>query len=65
MSKTQKPNKGGRPKVDTEAVTLRISREILGRLDEWRAQQRPIPSRQDAIRAMVEATLRMMGDDDK
>lgn len=57
MSKTSRPNKGGRPRVDTEAVTVRMHKLFLERLDDWRAEQRPIPSRPEGIRRFAEIGL--------
>lgn len=53
MSKTQKPNKGGRPPVDTEAVTLRLPREIIDVLETYRREQEIIPTRPEAIRQIL------------
>lgn len=36
---------------------MRVSQKWLERIDEWRAQQKPIPSRAEAIRRLVEAAL--------
>lgn len=37
---------------------MRVSQQWLERIDEWRARQKPIPSRAEAIRRLVEAGLR-------
>ncbi len=39
---------------------VRLPSVLLARIDEWRAQQRPIPTRPAAIRAFVEAGLRLV-----
>jgi hypothetical protein len=57
-----KKSKIGRPPVDTEAVTVRMQRSVLDRLDTWRAAQRPIPTRPDAIRHFVEVGIEAMHD---
>jgi hypothetical protein len=57
-----KPKKG-RPPVDTEPVNVRLPVALLERIDEWRAQQRPIPTRPAAIRAFVEAGLHLVEKD--
>lgn len=36
---------------------MRVPVEFLQRVDEWRAQQRPIPSRTEAVRRLTEAAL--------
>lgn len=59
MSETPK-NRGGRPRVDATPVTVRIPPVLLAELDEWRAEQHPIPTRPEAIRYIVEATIRML-----
>lgn len=55
MSETK--NKGGRPPADTEPLTVRMPRADLTRIDQWRAGERPIPSRPEAIRYMVHEWL--------
>lgn len=60
MSDTPRPkaNIGGRPRVDSEAVSLRIRRPQLAKLDAWIAEQpKPRPSRPEAIRRLLEALL--------
>lgn len=49
---TKKPKKG-RPAVDTEAVNLRLPREILDKIEEYRRKQDDIPTRQEAIRLII------------
>lgn len=39
-------------------VTVRLDDETLRELDEWRARQRPIPSRPEALRIALLAMLR-------
>lgn len=58
-ARKKKPGRG-RPKIGATPVNVRLAPDLLERLDEWRAQQRPIPTRPEAIRSMVEATLRML-----
>ena len=48
-----KKSKIGRPAVDTEAVTLRLPREILDKIEEYRRKQDDIPTRQEAIRLIL------------
>lgn len=49
--------KKGRPSVDTEQVTLRLSREILQKLDDWRREQPDLPNRPEAIRRILGENL--------
>jgi hypothetical protein len=55
-----KKSKMGRPPVDTEAVTVRMHRSVIDQLDTWRATQRPIPTRPEAIRYFVEVGMRQI-----
>jgi len=56
-----KKSKIGRPAVDTEAVTLRLPREILDKIEEYRRKQDDIPTRQEAIRHMLQGWLMSNG----
>lgn len=56
-----KKSKIGRPTVDTEAVTLRLPREILDAIEEYRRKQNDIPTRQEAIRVMLQGWLKDKG----
>jgi hypothetical protein len=47
-----RPVIGGNPPVG-----IRMSDDMLGRLEEWRAQQRPIPSVAEAIRRLLDRAL--------
>lgn len=49
--------KMGRPKVDSEAVNVRIERELLERIDCYRDVQADALSRPEAIRRLVEKAL--------
>ncbi len=52
-------NSRGRPKLDTEAVNVRMPREMIAELDAWiAAQSAPKPSRPEAVRALVAVALR-------
>ena len=58
MSKRQETrNKGGRPRVDTEPVTLRLSREMIKAIDNERRRQDDVPTRPEAIRRLLEKAL--------
>lgn len=60
MSKTPHTNKGGRPRVDTEAVTLRLPRNVLEALERVRGAQQHA-TRPEAIRAILKDWLEMRG----
>lgn len=57
MSKTQQPNKGGRPKVDTEAISLRLLASVIREIDDYRRIQADLPNRQEAVRRLLRAAL--------
>ena len=50
---TEKPQIG-RPSVDSEAVNVRLLRDLVVRLDDWRREQRDLPGRAEAIRRLKE-----------
>jgi len=52
-----KKSKRGRPPVESEAVTVRVSVEALQILDDWRRKQDDLPGRPEAIRRLVELGL--------
>lgn len=49
------------PKLDEESATERVQivapASWIARIEEWRSKQRPIPSRSEAIRILVDRTL--------
>ncbi len=47
--------KVGRPKVDTEAVTVRLPRELIQALDDARREDPEMPTRQEIIRRVLVA----------
>lgn len=47
----------GRPRVDTEAVTLRLPREMLQALDDRRKLEHDLPSRPEMIRRLLSKAL--------
>jgi hypothetical protein len=53
-----KKAKIGRPSVDSEAVNVRMTREILEIIDNWRRVQDDLPGRPEAIRRLVELGLK-------
>ena len=57
LSSAKKP-KMGRPSVDSEAVNVRITRDALQTIDDWRRKQDDLPGRPEAIRRLVEIGLK-------
>jgi hypothetical protein len=60
MAKARKAPRMGRPlkregQVQDKQLQMRVSKEFLALVDEWRRQQPVIPSRTEAVRRMVEA----------
>jgi hypothetical protein len=55
LNSAKKPK--GRPKVDSEAVNVRLTRDALERVDDWRRAQADVPTRPEAIRRLVEKGL--------
>lgn len=47
----------GRPKVDSEAVNVRMERDLIERVDAYRRFEPDLPSRPEAIRRLVEKAL--------
>ena len=45
----------GRPPVDTEAVTVRLSRDLIAALDDARRADPAMPTRQEIIRRVLAA----------
>ena len=51
--------KRGRPATGTSPlIGVRMAAELTEAVDTWRAQQRPIPTRPEAIRQLVEQALK-------
>lgn len=48
----------GRPKVDSEEVSVRIEREQLQQIDKWRMLQGDNPGRPEAIRRLLAQAFR-------
>jgi hypothetical protein len=54
--------KRGRPATGTSpTIGVRVPMELTDAIDGWRASQRPIPSRPEAIRRLVELGLASKG----
>lgn len=55
------PRSMARPKLETGTETVRVQivapATFVERVDEWRAKVRPIPSRAEAIRILVDQAL--------
>lgn len=49
----------GRPKTDTEPLTLRLPRQMIDILDDLRRQEKDIPSRPEMIRRILVKQLRI------
>ena len=50
--------KRGRPATGASpTIGVRVPDELAAQIDEWRAGERPIPSRPEAIRRLVEQAL--------
>ena len=50
---SEKKRGKGRPPVDSEAISLRLPRELLDALDDLRHQERDLPARPEMIRRMM------------
>lgn len=60
----QSQNRRGRPATGTNlAIGVRMPPDLLKALDEWCARQRPIPTRPEGVRQLVEAALREKSND--
>ena len=57
LDNAKKSKKMGRPPVDSEAVTVRMTVDALRSLDDWRRGQHDLPGRPEAIRQLVELGL--------
>ncbi|MCF8516451.1 MAG: hypothetical protein K9G72_19085 [Rhodobacteraceae bacterium] len=47
----------GRPKVDTEAINLRLPRDMIYAIDELRRIEPDLPTRPEMIRRMLQKIL--------
>ncbi|WP_429274388.1 ribbon-helix-helix protein, CopG family [Novosphingobium gossypii] len=56
INPAKKPSRG-RPRIDSEAVNIRVERSLLDLLDAWIADQKDAPSRPEAIRRLLRAKL--------
>jgi hypothetical protein len=53
-----KKSQRGRPPVESEAVTVRMTVDALQNLDDWRRKQRDLPGRPEAVRRLIEIGLK-------
>jgi metal-responsive CopG/Arc/MetJ family transcriptional regulator len=59
IDSAKKPKKG-RPPVDSEAVNVRLPRDMLDAVDAFRRNEDDLPTRPEAIRRLVEKALTEM-----
>ena len=50
-------NKIGRPRTETEAVTLRLPKNVIAQLDEFRRSEDDIPTRPEMIRRILQSWI--------
>ena len=53
--------KMGRPKLDTEPVTIRMDRQMLKAIDDYRRVQEDLPSRPEVVRRVMAEWLQARG----
>lgn len=53
--------KMGRPKLDTEPVTIRMDRQLLKAIDDYRRVQEDLPSRPEVVRRVMREWLAGQG----
>lgn len=51
------PATRGRPPVESEALNLRLTSDIIEQIDEWRKNQKDIPNRQEAVRRLLKVGI--------
>jgi hypothetical protein len=56
-SDVAKKSKMGRPRVDSVPLSLRLSREQLTALDDWRRNEPDLPGRTEAIRRLMDIAM--------
>jgi len=49
----------GRPKIDTEAINLRLPRDMIQAIDELRRVEPDLPTRPEMIRRMLQKILNL------
>lgn len=53
--------KTGRPPVDTEAVTVRLPRQMIEAIDEFRKNESDLPTRPEGMRRLLDLVLTEKG----
>jgi len=53
-------NRGGRPRIDATPVTVRVPPKLLAALDAFIADEPSAPTRPEAIRSLMSASLVML-----
>jgi len=62
MKQSHETKKGaGRPRADTEALTLRLSTDVIRAIDDARRVQDDLPGRPEAIRRILLEWLKAHG----
>lgn len=56
--------KMGRPKLDTEPVTIRMDRRMLKAIDDYRRVQDDLPSRPEVVRRVMTEWLATRAEDE-
>jgi len=56
--------KMGRPKLDTEPVTIRMDRQMLKAIDDYRRVQDDLPSRPEVVRRVMTVWLATRAEDE-
>lgn len=51
----------GRPPVDSDAVTVRLTRDMLEAVDAFRKSEDDLPTRPEGIRRLLAETLKEKG----
>lgn len=54
--------KMGRPTADTEPVTIRMDREMLRAIDDYRREHEDLPSRPEVVRRVMAKWLEARSD---
>ncbi|QEW21112.1 ribbon-helix-helix protein, CopG family [Paracoccaceae bacterium] len=54
----------GRPKLDTEPVTIRMDRQMLKAIDDYRREQEDLPSRPEVVRRVMTEWLAVQRGDE-
>lgn len=60
IDETKKPKKG-RPPVESEAINLRLVKDVLVALDAFRKDEHDLPNRPEGVRRLLMQALRERG----